>query len=251
MYTSDQTDKLFLSQIDDAVYLCQQRQRPYFFSFMSERKQALASRHLDSLRFPSYRFFGGYEGSERSVLGLWFYDEPDDAQFPVTALEITFRAADKLTHRDFLGALMSLGIERETLGDILVEDGRCIVFIKSEMKDYITSQLFKIGNAGVKITEASTESLPKGRGEEELTCVVASLRLDAVVAALTGLSREKTKSLILSGRVAHNYLPCDNISQSVGAGDSLSICGKGKYKIDGVIGETKKHRIRISIIHYR
>ena len=251
MYTSEQEDKLFISQIDDAVYLCQQRQKPYFFSFMSERKRALAEKHLDFLHFSGRRFFGGYEGAERTVLGLWFYEEPSDDEFPVSALEITFRAADKLTHRDFLGALMSLGIERETVGDILVEDGRCVVFVKSEIRDYITSQLFKIGNAGVKIKEALPGSMPKGRGAEELTCVVASLRLDAVVAALTGLSREKTKSLILSGNVSHNHLPCDNVSKAVGKGDSLSVRGKGKYQIDGVLGETKKHRIRLSILHFR
>ena len=93
---------------------------------------------LDSSGFLTYRFYGGYEDSERKVLGLYFYDEIED--FPVTALEITFRKADKLTHRDFLGALMSLGIERDTVGDILVEDGRCVVFVKSEISSYITSQ---------------------------------------------------------------------------------------------------------------
>ena len=96
MYTSD-NDKLFLSQLDDGVYLCQQRQKPYFFPFLSERKQAVAKRYLDSSGFLTYRFYGGYEDSERKVLGLYFYDEIED--FPVTALEITFRKADKLTHR--------------------------------------------------------------------------------------------------------------------------------------------------------
>ena len=115
MCTSD-NDKLFLSQLDDAVYLCQQRQKPYFFPFLSERKQAVAKHYLDSVCFSTYSFFGGYDDSERKVLGLYFYDEIES--FPVTALEITFRKADKLTHRDFLGALMSLGIERDTVGDI-------------------------------------------------------------------------------------------------------------------------------------
>ena len=223
MYTSD-NDKLFLSQLDDGVYLCQQRQKPYFFPFLSERKQAVAKRYLDSSGFLTYRFYGGYEDSERKVLGLYFYDEIED--FPVTALEITFRKADKLTHRDFLGALMSLGIERDTVGDILVEDGRCVVFVKSEISSYITSQ-------------------------DEQSYVVASLRLDAVVAAVTGLSREKTKQLICSGNVSLNFLPCDNVSKAIESGDSLSIRGKGKYKINGVLGETKKHRTRLSIIHYR
>ena len=92
------------------------------------------------------------------------------SEFPVSALGDYLPRGDKLTHRDFLGALMSLGIERETIGDILVEDGRCIVFVKSDIKDYIISQLFKIGNAGVKIRRQSPDKLPKGRGVEELTC---------------------------------------------------------------------------------
>lgn len=249
MYISDNDDKLFRSQIDDAITLCEKRQKPYFFSFLSERQQAIARQHLDSVYYPNYRFFGGYDDCERAVLGLWFYDEIKE--FPVSALEITFRKADKLTHRDFLGALMSLGIERETIGDILVGDGRCVVFVKSEIKDYIMSQLFKIGNAGVKIHEAGPDELPQGRGFDELNLTVSSLRLDNIVAAVSGLSRDKTKQLILSGNVTLNYLPCDNVSKSISDGDSLSIRGKGKYKIGGVLGETKKHRIRIKVIHFR
>jgi len=242
-------DNIFLSQLDDAVYLCQQRQKPYFFSFLSERKQAIAEQYLDSISFFTYRFFGGYHDSERKVLGLYFYDEIES--FPVIALEITFRKADKLTHRDVLGVLMSLGIERETVGDILVEDGRCVVFVKSEISGYISSQLFKIGNTGVKITEANPDTLPQGRGCDELTFIIASLRVDNIVAAVTGLSREKTKQMIHSGRVSLNYLPCENVSKIVSNGDNLSIRGKGKYRINAVLGETKKHRIKISIIHYR
>ena len=248
MYTSDR-DKLFISKLDDAVYLCQKRQNPYFFSFMSERRQALAKQYLDSIYFNNYSFYGGYEGSERKVLGVYFYDEIEE--FPVTALEITFRKSDKLTHRDFLGALMSLGIERETVGDILVEDGRCVVFVKSEIKDYITSQLFKIGNAGIKIKENLSDSIPEGRGFDTKEYIVSSLRLDNIVAAISGLSREKTKNLILSGSVTHNFLPCDNISHTVAENDVLTVRGMGKFKIDCVLGETKKHRIRISIIRYR
>ena len=117
-YTSD-NDKLFLSKLDDGVYLCNKRQQPYFFPFFSEREQAIANVHLDSIGFKSYAFFGGYETAERKMLGL-FFDE--DKPFPIAALDFAFRKSDTLTHRDFLGALMSLGIERETVGDILVED---------------------------------------------------------------------------------------------------------------------------------
>ena len=246
-YTSDQ-DKLFSSKLDDGAALCEKRHKAFFFSFFSEREQMLARRHLDSAGFHNYAFDGGYPDAERKILGL-FYDEPET--FPLCAIVLTFRRCDKLTHRDFLGALMSLGIERETVGDILVEDGRCVIFVKSEIRDYITSQLFKVGSVGVKLDDAEPETLPKGRGYEEKDYTVSSLRLDAVVAAMTGLSREKTKSVILSGHVTHNYTDCQNISQRIGEKDIITVRGKGKYVINGVLGETKKHRIRISIIHFR
>jgi len=241
-------DKLFLSKLDDGVYLCQKRRSAYFFSFFTEREQLLAERHLQHAGFERYAFDGGFPGAERKVLGL-FFDEPEP--FPVSALSLQFRKSDKLTHRDFLGALMSLGIERGTVGDILVEDGRCVLFVKEEIRDYITSQLFKVGNVGVRISDADTAALPKGRGFDEKDYTVPSLRLDAVVAAVSGLSREKTKTLILSGSVTRNYEVCQNISRQVEASDVITIRGKGKYVVNGVLGETKKHRIRISIIHYR
>lgn len=246
-YTSD-NDSLFLSKIDDGVYLCEKRQRPYFFSFLTEREQALAEKHLKAEGFKTYAFFGGYDGAQRRVLGLFPYDEED---FPVCALEFSYRKTDKPGHRDFLGALMALGVERETVGDILVEDGRCVVFVKAEIKDYITSQISKVGNVGVKISDADSASLPKGRGFDEKDYTVPSLRLDAVVAAVTGLSREKAKKLIVSGSVSLNHLECANVSKAVEEKDTLTIRGKGKFVIKSVLGETKKHRIRISIIHYR
>ena len=246
-YTSD-NDRLFLSKLDDGVYLCQKRQRAYFFPFFTEREQALADAHLKAADVPSYAFFGGYEGAERKMLGLFFWDEEP---FPLCALQFVFRKCDKLTHRDFLGALMSLGVERETVGDILVEDGRCVVFVKADIRDYITSQLFKVGKVGVTVTDADPDRLPQCRGFDEKEYTVASLRLDAVVAAVTGLSREKTTSLILSGSVTHNHMECQNISQSVCENDTLTVRGKGKFVLRGVMGETKKHRIRISVIHYR
>lgn len=248
MYTSDK-DELFYSKLDDAANLCYTRQKPYFFPFLSERRQALAEKYLRAIYFENFCFFGGYENSERKMLALCYDDSKPE--FPVLALEFRYRIRDKLTHRDFLGALMSLGIERETVGDILVEDGRAVVFIKSELKDYIISQISKIGNVGVKLYDADLSKLPKGRGTEDLSLVISSLRLDNIVAGVTGLSREKTKSLILTGNVSLNYIQTMNISQIANDGDVLIIRGKGKYILNAVMGETKKGRIRISLIHFR
>lgn len=249
MFISDR-DKLFCSKLDDAVDLCLTRQKPYFFSFISERKQAVAENYLKSIYFENYAFYGGYENSERKVLGL-FFDEPCNDDFPVSPIVFKFRICDKLSHRDFLGALMSLGIEREAVGDILIEDGRCVVFVKAELKNYITSQIFKIGNVGISFGEFKPSSLPNGRGVEELSFIVSSLRLDNIVAAIIGLSREKTKALILSGSVGVNFVPTQNVSQTLKNNAVLTIRGRGKFVLNGILGETKKGRMRISVLHYR
>lgn len=189
-------------------------------------------------------------GSERKVLGV-FYDEPERSAFPVSAIEFKYRPCDKLTHRDFLGTLMSLGIERDTVGDILVDNGRTVVFVKSELKDYIESQIFKVGGAGVKIVQPNLNSLPQGRGTEEMSLTVSSLRYDNIVAAVSGLSRDKTAKLILSGETTLNFAVTQNVSCTVKEGDTFTIRGKGKFKLDKILGVTKKGRHKISVIHFR
>lgn len=249
MYTSD-SDKLLLSRIDDAISLSITRQKPYFIAFMSERKQAAALSYLRQLRCEDYLFYGGYEDSERKMLGI-FYDEKDIKKFPVSAVEFKFRPCDKLSHRDFLGALMALGIERETVGDILIEDGRCVVFVKTEIKDYIASQISKIGNVGVIVKEADLELLPQGRGREEKFFTVSSLRLDNIVSAVCGCSREKTRSVILSGEVCVNYLQKQDVSYNLKPGDVFSVRGFGKFIFNNMLGLTKKGRLKISVIYFR
>ena len=147
MFTSDD-DKQLVAQLYDGIDLCLTRQKPYFKPLMSERKQAVLFSEIKKAYFDNYIFFGGYGNSERKMLGL-FFDEPCEDCFPISAVEFSFRKCDKLTHRDFLGALMSLGIERETVGDILVEDGRAVVFVKTELSDYIMSQISKVGRVGI------------------------------------------------------------------------------------------------------
>lgn len=249
MFTSD-NDELFCSRIEDLTSLCFTRQKPVFSQFLSESKQALAQRVLQSIYFENYIFFGGSDNCERRILGV-FFDEPKQSEFPVSAIEFKYRDCDKLTHRDFLGTLMSLGIERDTVGDILVENGRTVVFVKSELKEYIESQIFKIGGAGVKIVPANLTKLPQGRGTQEMSLTVSSLRFDNIVAAVSGLSRDKTAKLILSGETTLNYVTTQNVSCQVKEGDTFTVRGKGKFKLNKILGETKKGRRKISVIHFR
>lgn len=249
MFTSDD-DKQLIAQLNDGIDLCLTRQKPYFMPFMSERKQALLLSELKKAYFDNYLFFGGYGDSERKMLGL-FFDEPSESSFPISAIEFSFRKCDKLIHRDFLGSLMSLGIERETVGDILVEDGRGVVFVKTELSDYVKSQISKVGRIGVKVADADLSKLPQGRGFEEKTYIVSSLRLDNIVAAVCKLSREKTRTVIMSDSACVNFEETKNVSLNLKENDVFTIRGKGKFVLKSILGTTGKGRIRISVIHYK
>lgn len=226
MFTSDD-DKQLIARLNNGIDLCLTRQKPYFVPFMSERKQALLVSELKKAYFDNYLFFGGYDDSERKMLGL-FFDEPSTSMFPICGIEFSFRKCDRLTHRDFLGSLMSLGIERETVGDILVEDGRAVVFVKAELSDYVKSQISKVGRVGVKVDDADLSKLPQGRGVEE-----------------------KTKTVIMSDSVCVNFEETKNVSFNLKENDVFTIRGKGKFVLKGILGTTGKGRMRISVIHYK
>lgn len=249
MFTSDD-DKQLIARLNNGIDLCLTRQKSYFMPFMSERKQALLVSELKKAYFDNYLLFGGYDDSERKMLGL-FFDEPSTSIFPICGIEFSFRKCDRLTHRDFLGSLMSLGIERETVGDILVEDGRAVVFVKAELSDYVKSQISKVGRVGVKVDDADLSKLPQGRGVEEKTFIVSSLRLDNIVAAVCKLSREKTKTVIMSDSVCVNFEETKNVSFNLKENDVFTIRGKGKFVLKGILGTTGKGRMRISVIHYK
>lgn len=247
-FTSDKEDKELISRVEDIADLSLTRNKPYYLGFLNEREQYIIEK-----TFPFYEtyfsFFGGYKNAKRRFL-CFSQDIVDEAEYPFSAVYFTFRKTDKLTHRDFLGALMNLGIERNCVGDIVVNEGKAVCFVKNEIKDYIQSQISKIGRVGVKISDKSLD-IDYSDNIKELQLIVSSLRLDVIAAALTKLSRGKTADFILSGKVYVNYSENKNVSHTLCEGDILSVRGYGKFVIKNQIGTTKKGRIKIIINHYR
>ncbi len=245
-HSGKHTQGLLSARICDAVDLCARRHKPQFIGFLDEREQAYAEKSILQTGFKNYMLWGGYASSERVVFGAFpDYMEPDGSCFPIKAVTASFRSCDQLSHRDFLGALLSLGIERETLGDFLIEDGRCVFFVREEVAPYVLAQVKKIGRVGVVLQEGATLPLPAGRGFAAFSFVIASLRLDCTVAALAGCSREKSCAAIGAGLVTRNYEVALSPSQQVEPGDKISIRGKGKFVLDRIGAVTKKGRISI------
>lgn len=247
-FTSDKEDKQLYSRADDVLRLSELRKSPCFLGFLNERERFMLEKHLSFS--DSISFYGGYDNAQRTVMGSCIYElEPED--YPIKKLCFKFRKTDKLSHRDFLGSLMGLGIERDCVGDILVGEGYAAVFIKDEIAPYIDSQLSKVGRVGVTLIDEKDCRLSFTPETEIKSVIVSSMRLDVIVAALTNLSRGKTSELIVSGKVFVNYSECKNTSLILKENDILTIRGNGKFIVKEQSGTTKKGRIKINIVHYR
>ncbi len=233
------------ARIEDAVSLCERRCMPVFYGFLDEAEQQAVRRMLGSFDAACVSFYGGFDEAERRIFGCFpAYMPPEEAAFPLVRLVLCYRTQTKpLTHRDFLGTLLSLGLKRETVGDILCGDGLAVVFLREEIASFVREQLTKVGGVGVKITDDYTGPLPAAHTYRPLQDTVASARLDAVVKALTRCSREQAAQMIVGGFVSLNHTVTEDVSRRVDAPCTVSVRGMGRFLVDELGPPTKKGRL--------
>ena len=199
--------------------------------------------------------FGGAVNCERVIVrfgdpGEIGYDEP----FPLCVLKIepvSRKFAEALTHRDFLGALMHLGLERSVFGDILVREQTAYVFIEEHMAEYVCRELTAVRHTQVICTipeEVPEEAQPR---LEEEQIIVASPRLDNIIARAWNLSRTRAKELFAAGAVQIGGRLCEKESTVPGEGDVISVRGYGKFRCGEITGSTKKGREVMRIEKFR
>ena len=200
-----------------------------------------------------YKTYGGYGLSERQMAAFL----PDalyyDYQYPIQIIEISpvnRKFAEELSHRDYLGAVMNLGIERCKLGDILIEDGKAILFAKEELAGYIMEHLTRIRHTTVKTSILSAFEDSYEPRYEELKGTVASVRLDTVLSLAYPLSRSKITGLIEGARVFVNGKLVTSNGYRLKEGDILSVRKMGRIGYNGILSETKKGRYMVSIRKY-
>ncbi len=205
-------------------------------------------------------FFGGYFEAQRKQIFLlpdyisFSADEmnifdmiEEELDNSIVALKISGSGFRTLSHRDYLGSILALGIEREKLGDICVIDNAdAIVFCSSEVADFLAYELTSIGADKVKVERASVDkNMESTQKYQAFADTVASERLDCVVASLFNLSREKAQNLIKGGFVEFNYETASKPDSRVDKGDKISARGYGKFIIRDISQTTKKGRLRL------
>jgi len=243
-------DKLFVSKVLDQALLSLKYHEQRYTSFLDPHQQKLLQQKLIKINDIGFHFWGGYEEAERKVLSIYpDYLYPEEDQYPISVLEISGRDLDGLSHRDFLGSLLSLGIKREKIGDILVsDDSKCYVFVISDICSYLLINLRKVKNCTVLVREVENQnlSLPEKKFKE-IHGTVASLRLDSVLSVALGQSRSKVLQYINADKVSVNWELATSSSQMVKEGDVISVRGYGRMVLDQVGGPTRKGRQNITV----
>lgn len=251
----EETDRLLLSRLADLCDLAEKRGKPCFSAFLNEHEQALAVQYgLLNTSGVRCLFEGGYEGAQRRMFavanGCTDRISLGETDYPFTALTILFPKGYTVSHRDVLGSLMALRIKREAVGDILVGDCLAVVFLLDAAVELALSELLKIGHVGVKCQRGKPEALPPAFKVETCAGVVSAMRLDAVVAMLTGESRANSVRLINQGYVQKNAQTQTSLFKEVAEGDKLSVRGFGKFMIAAIGSPTKKGRFHITYLKY-
>lgn len=235
-------DKLIASRVEDAVISATERYATRFIGFLDEHGTAVAKRAAAG--YGNVSFYGGYDAADRVFMCVYpEYAEITYDDYPFKAVTLTARPTAQLSHRDWLGSLMSLGIRRDAVGDILTDGSRAVIFLADGVVDYVLSQLQKVGGEGVKTAVGYTLPLPQSGGFLDIRLTVASNRLDCIVGALCSMSRSQAESVISSGLVSVDSAECLSTSKKVSAGNRVTVRGKGKFIIDSCDSSTRKGRL--------
>lgn len=218
-----------------------------YTSFLNLNEQSIFLKNEQEYSLVKHCLWGGYENAERKM--VCFYTD-DNYHFPMSIVKVVpahYKFCDRLTHRDYLGAMLHLGIDRSKIGDILIEDKEAYVFLEETIEEFMIEQLGKIKHTTVKcmkVEEVNFSIVPK---TIEIQTTVSSIRLDAILAAAFRESRSKLVSNILAGKVFVNSKVIESNGYKLQEGDIVSVRGMGKFIFKGMTEKTKKNRCKITI----
>ena len=234
---------MFLSFVYDKISGSYKKSCPGFADFCSpSRAEFIKSLILKD--FDGSGFISKIKDSERVIPAINY----EYCEIPTDIIVLNEVSSDTVTHRDVLGSVMSLGIKRCKIGDIIVAD-KVYFEVKNEITPYIISNLSKIKSKNVK-PEIFEGALNKTYDFKEIPMTVSSLRADCIISSLANLSRENAKDLIQSGKVSVNSKVFENPSKCLNQNDVISVRGSGKYIFSEIAGATKKDRLKIIIKKY-
>lgn len=200
-----------------------------------------------------YETFGGYEHAERQMVAFLPGALSYAVTYPIQVLWISpvhMKFAEKLTHRDYLGAVLNLGIDRSKIGDLAISDEKCLMFCRDTIADYIIEQLAKVRHTVVTTKKMEPEDISYKPDLKEMRGTVSSVRLDSVLAIGFPLSRSKLVGYIEGGKVYVNGKLITSNGYRLKEDDVISVRSMGRIIYGGILSETKKGRYYVHIYKY-
>jgi RNA-binding protein YlmH len=242
-----ENEKEWQRQFARKVQAVAEGQSGFQTAFLDPLQRAAAEAVQREAAHTAYAVWGGYPGAERVCLHVYRAGRPGEPP-GVACIRLAGQFPGNAGHRDYLGALLGLGLRRDQVGDIILLPEGAAVFVVEAMAAYICGALTRVGDMPVSCSAADAALLPlPGREGKEIGGTVASLRLDAVLSLGFGLSRSRVVLLIKAGLARVNWRPVDSPSFSLREGDLVSLQGKGRLQLLAVQGETRKGRIRLNM----
>lgn len=194
---------------------------------------------------------GGSPMCERKMVRFGSLDRLGyEAEYPILCVRIkpvTPKFAQQLTHRDFLGAVMNLGIERGTVGDVFVQDKEAVVFCQESIASYLTQHLEQVKHTRVECDIVDPDQSLRPPVREEISLSVSSARIDSVVSKLYKLARSDSAALFRAGRVFVNGRLVENNSYALKKNDAVTVRGFGRFCYTGEQGLTRKGKVKIGV----
>ena len=237
---------IFLSAVCDKMLACHRQNRMTATKFLDTRTLFLTKQLLENMGCDDYRFEGGVAEAER-VVCVFLPDYPVEEDV-VKLVRVQKAEQDTLTHRDYLGSLMGLGIKRECIGDILVHGLGADIAVLAEFADFIMQELSQVGRKSVSTELIQKEDVIQSTDDFQIIKItVPSLRMDAVAGGIFKLSRSNSAGAIRQGKLLHNGAEVQKAEKSVNVGDKITLRGKGKAEILQITGKTKKDRIGLEV----
>lgn len=250
----DGEELLFRKRLEELANRSYANQQYLFTGFLSAAELDIYYQMEHELSYASAVLFGGTNDCERVMLRfgsevLCGYEE----SFPIACVAIVpllEKFGEVLSHRDYLGALMNLGIERSTLGDIIIEGKHAFLFCTEQMAPYILENLDKIKHTNVQCSLA--KEIPKSTvvQVERKIVQVGAMRADSIIAKVYHLSRSESLNLFRAKKVFVNGRQTENNSGSLKPEDKVTVRGYGRFCCVNIVGESKKGKLNVEVDVY-
>ena len=252
----NEKDRLLISKLIDKIRFCETKNKIQTTDFLDEMEQKLLENFLNSQKISNYFYTCGFEEAERKILVIY----PEKLENIISninlneyinsiRIELPNEMHSKYSHKNYLGGLVKLGISREKIGDILVDDNGADILLMPEMLKFLIINIPSLTRfSKSKITPISLKNLKKIEIKtQSIKITVASMRLDNIVSELAKCSRGKANELLAQERVLLNHEIVEKSSKEVKENDIVTIRGKGRFIIKNIVGSSKKGRLCIEV----